>query len=60
MPNLDGKGPEEQGSGTGLKLGKCSKLSDEEKLSKLAKGMGKRRKSKGENGKGKRLKSGKQ
>lgn len=61
MPKLDGTGPEGQGSGTGRKLGRCSKLSEEEKLKKLGKGMGKRRKSSEENeeGKGKRLKSGK-
>lgn len=57
MPKLDGTGPEGKGSETGRKLGECSKLSDEEKLTKLGKGMGKQRKSQGGNGKGNRLKS---
>lgn len=59
MPKLNGTGPEGQGSETGRKLGKCSNLSDEEKLQKLGKGMGKKRKSGGGIGKGKRLKSSK-
>ncbi len=59
MPHLDGAGPEGEGSQTGRKLGKCSKLSDKEKLQKMGKGMGKRRKSGGGEGRSKRLKSGK-
>jgi len=60
MPKLDGTGPDGDGSRSGRKLGKCSKLSDKEKLQKLGKGMGKKRKSGVGIGKGKRLKSGKQ
>ncbi len=60
MPKLDGTGPDGDGSLSGRNLGKCSKLSDNEKLQKLGKGMGKKRKSGGGIGKGKRLKSGKQ
>ena len=59
MPNLDGTGPEGEGNKTGRKLGKCSKLTEEEKLSKMGKGMGKRRQSGGGTGKGKRTQSGK-
>jgi hypothetical protein len=40
-------------------LGKCSKVSEEEKRQKLGRGMGKRLKSGGGKGDGKRLKSGK-
>lgn len=58
MPKLDGTGPEGKGSGTGRKLGKCSKVPDEEKLKRLGKGMGKKRQSGGDSGMGKRLKSG--
>jgi hypothetical protein len=58
MPKLDGTGPEEKGSGSGRKLGRCSNASDEEKLKKLGRGMGRKRRSIGEEGKGKRLKSG--
>ncbi len=58
MPMLNGKGPAGQGSGTGRKLGKCSKLSEEEKLQHLGKGMGEKRKSGGGIGMGKRLQSG--
>jgi hypothetical protein len=58
MPNMNGTGPEGNGSGTGRKLGKCSKASDEEKLKNLGKGIGKKRHSGGGEGKGKRLKSG--
>jgi len=57
MPNMNGTGPEGKGSGTGRKLGNCSKASDEEKLKNLGKGMGKKRHSGGGEGKGKRLKS---
>jgi hypothetical protein len=62
MTKLDKTGPDGQGTCTGRKLGRCSNLSDKEKLEKLGKGMGKRRKSTKdkEEGKGKRLKSGKQ
>lgn len=63
MPKLDGTGPDGKGAHTGRKLGKCSDLSDEEKLQKLGKGMGLRRKSESAEepgtGKGERLKSGK-
>jgi hypothetical protein len=62
MPKLDGTGPDGKGSQTGRKLGKCSELSDTEKLQKLGKGMGLRRKSESTkepgSGKGERLKSG--
>jgi hypothetical protein len=58
MPNMNGTGPEGKGSGTGRKLGKCSKTSVEEKLKSLGKGMGQKRHSGGGEGKGKRLKSG--
>ncbi len=44
MSKLNGKGPENKGSGTGRKLGKCSHLSENEKTEKLGKGMGLRRK----------------
>ena len=47
MPRMDGTGPDGNGSGSGRKLGHCSKLSDEEKLKKLGKGQGKRRKADG-------------
>ncbi|HBX52546.1 MAG: hypothetical protein A2275_12855 [Bacteroidetes bacterium RIFOXYA12_FULL_35_11] len=68
MPNLNGTGPEKEGSGTGRKLGKCKKedLKNETgNNSTLGKGMGEKRKSgrgkgkgKGkEKGKGKRLKT---
>ena len=63
MPKLDGTGPDGKGSRTGRRLGKCSDLSDYEKLQKLGKGMGLRRKSGSTEepgtGKGERLKSGK-
>lgn len=63
MPKLDGTGPDGKGSQTGRKLGKCSNLSDDEKLQQLGKGMGLRRKSESSEdpitGKGNRLKSGK-
>ncbi|OPZ97182.1 MAG: hypothetical protein BWY70_01567 [Bacteroidetes bacterium ADurb.Bin408] len=59
MPKLDGSGPEGKGPGTGRKLGKCSKLNNEEKLQKMGKGMGKKRKTGGGQGKGLRLDSGK-
>jgi len=58
MPNLDGTGPEGEGSRSGRKLGKCSNLPAEEKLKTLGKGMGKKRNSGGGKGKGKRLQSG--
>jgi len=59
MPKLDGTGPEGKGAGTGRKLGKCSKMNDEEKAKHVGKGMGKRRKAGGGQGKGKRGNSGK-
>ncbi len=59
MPKLDGTGPEGKGAGTGRKLGKCSKISDDEKAKQLGKGMGKRRKVGGGKGKGNRSNSGK-
>jgi len=63
MPKLDGTGPDGKGSGTGRKLGKCSDLTDAEKLQKLGKGMGLRRKSESVKdtacGKAERLNSGK-
>jgi len=58
MPNLDGTGPEGEGSRSGRKLGRCSNAPSEEKLKTLGKGMGKKRKSGGGEGKGKRLRSG--
>lgn len=62
MPKLDGTGPAGIGSGSGRNLGKCSELSDAEKLQKLGKGMRLRRKSESADepgtGKGERLKSG--
>jgi hypothetical protein len=58
MPQMNGTGPEGQGSKTGRGLGKCKKNSPEELLTKLGKGLGKRRKADGGTGKGKRLKSG--
>jgi len=44
MSKLNGKGPENKGSGTGRKLGKCNNLSENEKALKMGTGMGKRRK----------------
>jgi len=58
MPQLDGTGPEKQGSKTGRGLGKCSNVPKEEAIEKLGTGMGMRRKSGGGKGQGKRLKSG--
>jgi len=58
MPQLDGTGPEKQGSKTGRRLGKCSNVPKEEAIKKLGTGMGLRRKSGGGQGQGKRLKSG--
>lgn len=58
MPQLDGSGPEGEGSRSGRNLGKCSTASNDEKLQKLGKGMGAKRNSGGGKGKGKRLKSG--
>jgi hypothetical protein len=59
MPKLDGKGPAEDGSKPGRKLGQCSDDSSEEKLKKLGKGMGLKRHSGGGKGKGNRLKNDK-
>lgn len=58
MPQLDGTGPEKNGSQTGRGLGRCKKSDPREALEKLGKGMGLRRKSGGGKGEGKRLKSG--
>ncbi len=55
MPHLNSQGPKGEGPCTGRKLGKCSKVTDEEKLEKLGEGMGKRRKSGGGEGKGRRI-----
>lgn len=44
MAQLNGKGPEDKGSGTGRNLGRCSKLSESEKALKMGIGLGKRRK----------------
>lgn len=57
MPHLDNTGPEGQGQGTGRQLGRCSNLTENEKLQVLGKGLGKKRKAKGSQGFGKRLKS---
>lgn len=58
MPHLNYKGPEEKGSRTGRKLGKCKDKEKSEYV--LGEGMGKKRKStKSCKGKGKRIKSGK-
>ncbi len=55
MPQMDSTGPENKGSQSGRKLGKC--VSNQEKdISMLGKGMGKRRKMDGGSGLGKRLK----
>jgi hypothetical protein len=58
MPRLDKTGPEGEGRLTGRKMGRCAKVSDEEKLQKLGRGMGKRRKADGGEGMGRRLRSG--
>jgi hypothetical protein len=58
MPRLDRTGPDGKGLGTGRKLGKCSKATDEEKINNLGKGLGKKNNSGGGQGKGNRLKSG--
>ena len=58
MPKLNGNGPENNGSGTGRKLGNCSMLTDEEKVKKLGVGMGKSCKAGNITGQGKRLQSG--
>ena len=60
MPRMDGTGPDGQGSGTGRKLGNCSKLPNEEIVDKLGVGMGKRRKVGGGEGKSRRKKEGNQ
>ena len=57
MSKLNGKGPNNDNSENGRKLGHCSDLSPEEMLTKLGKGLGKKRKSGGGLGKGKRLKN---
>ena len=59
MPRMDHTGPEGRGSGTGRKLGSCSKTKAEENTTtfSLGKGMSLRRhvSKKGFQGKGKRL-----
>ncbi|HNX89519.1 MAG TPA: DUF5320 family protein [Paludibacteraceae bacterium] len=45
MSRLNGKGPENKGSGTGRSLGNCCKNSEKNSTKyKLGQGMGKRRK----------------
>lgn len=44
MSKLNGKGPVNEGSGTGRGLGNCSKLTEKEKVERIGVGMGKRRK----------------
>jgi len=57
MPHLNGSGPENEGSKTGRKLGKCHKTEKEQsEIGVLGKGMGKHRHSEDKEGKGKRLK----
>ncbi|NLF43783.1 MAG: DUF5320 domain-containing protein [Bacteroidales bacterium] len=57
MPHNDSTGPEGKGRGTGRQLGRCSDLSETEKLQVLGKGLGKKRKADGSQGLGKRLRS---
>ena len=57
MPHLNGSGPENEGSKTGRKLGKCHKTEKEQsEIGVLGEGMGKRRHFGDGEGKGKRLK----
>jgi len=58
MPQMNGKGPENNGPGTGRGLGRCCKNSVIETGDKLGKGLGLRRNAGGGKGMGKRLKSG--
>jgi hypothetical protein len=44
MPRLNGKGPENNGSGTGRGLGNCCKTKEQSTVYTLGVGMGKRRK----------------
>lgn len=44
MPRLNGKGPENNGSGTGRGLGNCCKTKEQSTAYTLGVGMGKRRK----------------
>ncbi len=44
MPRLNGKGPENNGSGTGRGLGNCCKTKEQSTGYTLGVGMGKRRK----------------
>lgn len=60
MPKLDHTGPEGDGSQAGRGLGRCRKISPNEKLLSLGKGMGKKRHSGGGIGKGKRLNTSQQ
>lgn len=55
MSHMNGKGPDEQGSGGGRKLGCCTGEGDKD-LTLMGKGMGLRRKSGGGQGLGKRKK----
>lgn len=54
MPGMDGTGPEGKGSGTGRRLGKCSKASEETESPKLGRGLGRRHLFGGGSGQGKR------
>jgi len=58
MSQLNGKGPEGKGSGTGRSLGKCKKDSPKEDIKILGTGQALRRKTGGGKGHGKRLRSG--
>lgn len=57
MPHLDRTGPEGQGPASGRRLGKCSNLNLEEKLTGMGQGMGLRRHAGGGMGLGRRLRS---
>ena len=57
MPKLNHTGPENEGSKTGRKLGKCHKTEEERSgIGELGTGEGKRHHSGGDMGKGRRLK----
>ena len=58
MPQLDNKGPDGKGPGTGRGLGRCKKDKKTD-LEQLGKGLGQKRHSGGGEGKGQRLKSSK-
>jgi hypothetical protein len=55
---MDRTGPENKGTGTGRRLGRCRSASSEKFDEKLGIGQGKRIKAGGGEGKGKRLRSG--